>query len=130
MQQDEPSRSGNSAVPAILIAFGVILLASSLGLVGWNDWNVLWPLWPLALIAAGASLLLGKQYRPVVWGGTIALGLALMAGSAWLGWGVVGAPESLAASESISQPLRDARRAEVYLGPGSFDLKLWQAAHR
>jgi phage shock protein PspC (stress-responsive transcriptional regulator) len=66
LQPEEAERSteepghGPLVAGAILVAVGLILLLSNLGLTWWLDWGTLWP---LVLIAIGAAIFLGRWRR-------------------------------------------------------------------
>lgn len=60
--------------PLFLIAAGILLLLTNLGLVPWQSWNVLWRLWPLLLIAVGIEALFGHRS----WLGAIVSGLLIL----------------------------------------------------
>ena len=53
----EESGTGPMVTGAILVALGLIILLSNLGLTWWIDWDVLWP---LILIGIGVSILWGR----------------------------------------------------------------------
>ncbi|MBM2810355.1 MAG: hypothetical protein HW416_1114 [Chloroflexi bacterium] len=44
--------------PAVLIAFGILLLLTNLGLIPVDVWRMTWRLWPLLLVALGLELLI------------------------------------------------------------------------
>jgi len=60
--------------PLFLIAAGILLLLTNLGLVPWQSWNVLLRLWPLLLIAVGIDVLFGRRS----WIGAIVSGLLIL----------------------------------------------------
>lgn len=46
--------------PVVLIGAGVLWLLSNFGIIGAENWSVLFRLWPILLIAAGLDLLVGR----------------------------------------------------------------------
>ncbi|HLV12614.1 MAG TPA: DUF5668 domain-containing protein [Trueperaceae bacterium] len=99
--------------PLVLIAGGVVLFAANFGWLRWDAlWSV-WYLWPLVVIAVGVDVLLRGQHRLLVVIGTLLVGAAIYAGtSGSLGGG------ALLGSETISQGLEGASRAQVKIGTG------------
>jgi hypothetical protein len=47
--------------PFLLIALGILLLLSNLGVLDWSTWNLLWRFWPLVLVAIGIDVLVGGR---------------------------------------------------------------------
>jgi hypothetical protein len=47
--------------PFLLIALGILLLLSNLGILDWSTWNMLWRFWPLVLVAVGIDVLIGGR---------------------------------------------------------------------
>jgi hypothetical protein len=113
---DSLFRRNEIAGPVFMIVLGSIFLMSSLGLIGWESWDMLWRLWPVLLVAVGIEILIGRR----------SLWLSLLATVAIVGvLGVVifriggvgfvtGTPLT---HESIQQVLEDIDRAEVSLRP-------------
>ncbi len=69
-----PPRRRSLFWPIALIAFGVLLLLSNLGIVPATGWAVLWRFWPIALVALGIDVLIGR--RSVA--GAIASGILML----------------------------------------------------
>jgi hypothetical protein len=55
------SRSRSFFWPITLIAVGVLLLLSNMGIVSWNTWNLVWRFWPLVLVAIGIDVIFGNR---------------------------------------------------------------------
>ena len=110
--------------PVFMIGLGCVFLLSSLGLLGWGAWDVLWRLWPLLLVAVGIEIIVGRRS---IWISLLSVMLifAVLAGAIWLsGLGTLGG-ERLT-SETISQALdADIAQAEIYLAPAVGDLNLF-----
>lgn len=79
-------RLGPILWPLLLIAFGVLLLLNSLGLLQKSVWDILWSLWPLLFIAIGLDALFRKKeiFGPVFWFGLG--GVFLLTNFGILGW--------------------------------------------
>lgn len=113
--------------PVLLIAVGAIFLLGNMGILGANTWQVLFQLWPIALIAVGLDLLVGR--RSLVWSVVIVL---VVAGLIIAALTLTNLPGSqfrptgypAAQSESVSQPLDGAKRAnvEIAFGPGAVQI--------
>jgi Domain of unknown function (DUF5668) len=114
---ERPPRRGGLVGPAILIALGVVFLLINLGYVGWGVWGTLIRLWPVVLIAVGLDLLIGRRSTLgsalVVLLMVAALGTAIWWTGTWLPGGVV------VTSQTISQPLGTAQRADIDIGLGA-----------
>jgi hypothetical protein len=100
--------------PLLLIGIGVLFLLNNLGMLSWSVWDVIFRLWPVFLIAAGLDLVIG---RSSVWGSLLAI--IVVVGVVALGISYAQGPSPAAAGtrESLSYPIRDAKRAEVRLSP-------------
>ncbi len=100
--------------PIVLISVGLIWLLGNLGILQTSNLVMLLRLWPVLLIAIGLDLLLGRS-SPVVGAaiglGTVALVIALMFVGPSLGL----APNMESNTTTISEPLGDARSADVTL---------------
>ncbi len=111
--------------PVFMIGLGSVFLLSSLGLLGWGAWDVLWRLWPLLLVAVGLEIIVGRRS---IWVSLLSVMLifAVLVGAIWLsGLGTVGGGERLT-SETISQTLdADIAQAEIYIAPAVGDLDLF-----
>lgn len=68
MNQPRPQEHGRGGSPVFgvfVLGIGVVLLLNVLGVLGWEIWLELWRWWPLALVLAGAGLLM-KRVHPIV----------------------------------------------------------------
>ncbi len=127
------------AAPLVLIAFGLALLASNLGYLSWNGWDLAFRLWPLLIMAIGLDVILGRGSAAGVGAivGTLAL-VAVLIGVAATGTWLI-APSAVTdtsfetsdtllggavSSERISQPLENAERAQVELVFGAGTLRV------
>jgi hypothetical protein len=72
-----PRRSAVGAGPIILIALGVLLLASNVGWFSLGDIFRLLAYWPIALVAVGVDMLTNGRYRLAVIATAVALALVL-----------------------------------------------------
>jgi hypothetical protein len=106
------------AAAIILIAIGIVLLLSNLGVLDWSLWDALWRLWPLILIGIGLDLMLKRKRL----GGLIA-GL-VVAGVFVLVVLVMHTHKAPMVTEVISQPLDGAKQARVILDAGVAQLNL------
>jgi hypothetical protein len=78
--------------PLLLIAFGVLLLLNTLGLLQRSVWDILWNLWPLFFIALGLDALIRKKeiFGPVFWIGLGSVFLLINFGVlSWNAWNVL-----------------------------------------
>jgi hypothetical protein len=121
-RKPDSGRRGGLAGPAILIALGVVFLLNNLGYLGWGVWEALVRLWPLLLIAIGLDLLIGRRS---ILGSALVVVLVLAALGLAIWWTGYWVPAGMAiTSETISQPLGAARRADldIALGVGRLNL--------
>jgi hypothetical protein len=115
-------RRGGLVGPAILVALGVVFLLNNLGYLGWGVWDTLLRLWPVLLIAIGLDLLIGRRS---ILGSALVVLLLLAALGAAIWWTGFWLPGGMAiASETISQPLGAARRADIDIGMGAGRLQV------
>gem|GEM_PF-283729 len=113
-------KRGNTALPLLLIALGVVILAVRVGVLSWAGLLGLLQLWPLLLIALGVDILLRGRYRLAVLVAALALGGLIWSGRMNLrGFGGIAAETHV-----IEQPLGDAERAEIHLSVGVSELRL------
>ncbi len=110
--------------PVFMIGLGCVFLLSSLGLLGWGAWDVLWRLWPLLLVAVGLEIIVGRRS---VWVSLLSVMLifAVLVGAIWLsGLGPRGGERLM--SETISQTLdADIAQAKIYIAPALGELDLF-----
>lgn len=116
---------GGLVWPVILIGAGIVFLLNNLGVLDWSVWGTLWRLWPVLLIAAGLDMLIGR--RSLLGSALVALlllaVLGLAVGRGLPQWGASGV-STVDRTESISQDLKGAERAEVEIGFGTGTLNL------
>ncbi len=117
-------RRGGLVWPVILIGAGIVFLLNNMGVLSWGVWETLFRLWPVLLIAIGLDILIGRRS---VWGSLFvaALLLAVLAGA--IGFGVPQwnrASTGALTTETVSQPLNGAKRAEVTIGFGAGGLNI------
>lgn len=106
-------------LPIILIAAGVLLLLSRMGVFDWSLALGVLELWPLLLIAVGVDILTRGRYRLIVVIATVAIGAVLWRAPAWVP-GATGPAET----RSIAYELDDASAAEIDLHHGVGRLSL------
>jgi len=113
-------RNASPLGAVILLFIGGVLLLNVFDVLDWSIWWSIVRLWPLLIIAAGLELLLGR-WR---WGSLLStiLVIALAAGALWLLY--TGVIATGLKTTQISQPLGDATRAEVSIGPVVGQLRL------
>ena len=121
MEHKRKVRRGGLVGPLLLIGAGAVALLTNVGYLDWSIWGTLLRIWPVFLIAAGLDLLIGRRSAL----GSLAvlcLILAVFAVGIWLAW--LPASGSAVASDEISVPLGDAKRAEVLISraAGTLDL--------
>jgi hypothetical protein len=113
---DSLFRRSEIAGPVFMIVLGSVLLMNTLGMIGWETWDVLWRLWPVLLVAVGIEILIGRRSLWVSLLATVAivgvLGLVIFT----IG-GTGFTPGTPLTQESIQQVLEDIDRAEVSLRP-------------
>lgn len=118
-----PPRPHNGIVlPVLLIGLGVLFLLSSLEIMDWSSWNNLWRLWPLILVAFGLEILIGR--RSLV--GSLLIGLLLLVTVvfALTFWAWQPYSGQVTTTESISQALKGATKADVNIDFGAGTLRL------
>jgi len=124
-QGNGPQRNGRdrgtdrAILPIILIAAGVLLLLSRIGVFDWSLALGVLELWPLLLIAIGVDILTHGRYRLIVVIATVAIGALLWRAPGWVP-GVAGPAET----RSIAYALEDASAAEIELHHGVGRLSL------
>ncbi len=109
-------RRSEIAGPVFMIVLGSVFLMNSLGMIGWETWDVLWRLWPVILVAVGIEILIGRRslwvslLATVVIVGVLGVVIFTMVGTGF----TRGTP---LAEEAVHQVLEDIDRAEVSLRP-------------
>ena len=115
-----PDRGTDRAIlPIILIAAGVLLLLSRMGVFDWSLALGVLELWPLLLIAIGVDILTRGRYRLIVVIAAVAIGALLWRAPGWVP-GVAGPAET----RSISYALAEVSAAEIQLRHGVGRLSL------
>jgi LiaI-LiaF-like transmembrane region/Cell wall-active antibiotics response LiaF, C-terminal len=118
----ESGRQGGLVGPVIVIALGVVFLLNNLGYLGWGVWGTLVRLWPVLLIAVGLDLLIGRRS---ILGSALVVVLVLTALAAAIWWTGYWVPAGMAiTSDTISQPLGAARRADIDIAMGAGQLNI------
>ncbi len=117
-------RRGGLVWPVILIGAGIVFLLNNMGVLSWGVWETLFRLWPVLLIAIGLDILIGRRS---IWGSLFvaALLLAVLAGAIGFGvpqWNRVS--NGALTTETVSQPLNGAKRAEVEISFGAGSLNI------
>jgi hypothetical protein len=123
LRQEHRSRS-NNFLALILIGIGAIWLLGQTNILSGASFAMLARVWPVILIAIGINILIARNNPTLsfmVGAATIIMLLALMIVGPALGW--VSTPEIQ--TESLSEPLGDASRAQVQL-----DLSIGEATVR
>jgi hypothetical protein len=110
------------AAAIILIAIGIVLLLSNLGILDWSLWDALWRLWPLILIGIGLDLMLKRKRLGSLIAGLVVAGVFILVIL------VMHTHKAPLVTEVISQPLEGAKQARVVLDAGVARLNL-SAAH-
>ncbi|HEY0604291.1 MAG TPA: DUF5668 domain-containing protein [Herpetosiphonaceae bacterium] len=112
----QPARRPSLIGPIILIGLGMLFLLGNLGMNTWNVWETLIRLWPVLLIAGGLEIIVGRRNAWAAW--LIALlTVALLVGGVVLLPGRTGG--AILATDTITQPLGAAERANVDIGFGA-----------
>src|ERR687885_283213 len=100
--------------PVVLIGLGVLFLLGNLGSLSWGALEAVFRLWPILLVGGGLEILIGRR-SPAA---SLAVALAtvgLMIAGAWLlSTSRIGSYGFT--TETITQPLGNARRANVVIG--------------
>jgi len=106
------------AAAIILIAIGIVLLLSNLGVLDWNLWDALWRLWPLILIGIGLDLMLRRKRLGSLIAGLVVAGVFVLVVL------IMHTHQAPLVTEVISQPLEGAKQARVILDAGVAELSL------
>ena len=103
----------------LLIAFGVLLLLTTTGVVGWSMWSELWRFWPVLLIVAGLNMLI-KRRAPLVAG---ALVLIVLAGSGAAAY-ALSTPSDALLVERFTEPLGGVAFVDLQINFGAGSISL------
>jgi hypothetical protein len=123
IEKNHKRKSGGSGLvgPILLIALGIFFLLSNLGVITWSFWEAAARLWPIVLIALGLDLMIGRRsFLASMLVVLVTVGM-LAAGLFWIG------PDSRGGervTDSVSQPLNGAERAQVDINFGVGDLRM------
>ncbi len=114
-------RHYNIVDPVITISIGLILLATTFGVLTWTSWMTVLRLWPVLLIAVGLEIFFGRK-SILLSSISVLLTLSILATGLWFSGAVTGvdgiAQDSMGAellSEQIAQPLGDVDSAKVII---------------
>ncbi len=112
--------------PVVMLGAGTVFLLSNLGYLTGDAWRLLLQFWPILLIAFGLDLLLSRRSPFGAIFGVI-IGLALLAGVAWLASGALSLPVQTTQTQ-VSIPLKDAGRGELTIEAAAGRLNLESGA--
>ena len=106
-------RRGSLVFPLVLIAVGVLLLLSNLGLIEGALWPELLRFWPVLVIAVGLDLLLGRPSFGIAIGSIVFVVLGLVVGGALF---FALAPDTWTSeAHGVSYPVHDVSSAAIRL---------------
>jgi len=104
---------GSLLFPLVLIAVGVVLLLSNLGVIRGDIWPEIVRYWPVLVIALGIDILLSRPSFGAALGSLLFACLLLAAGAFLFHWF---APESwITTAQTLAQPLGAATSADITL---------------
>jgi hypothetical protein len=117
------ARRGSFTFPILLLALGVLLLLSNLGVLSWGAWQEIVRLWPVFLIALGIDLLFARRGGRGWIGGAILVIVVLFAAMAIFD---AAAPAGWTVREqaAIEEALQGATTAEVSLVCGAGPVRI------
>ncbi|HKP51401.1 MAG TPA: toast rack family protein [Chloroflexia bacterium] len=104
--------------PIFLILAGVLFLLNNMGVLPWAIWGQLWRLWPLVLIAIGLDMLFGRRSP----GLSLLIMVGVLAGGAAFLYYTGGFDPGKLVSSQLSEPLGNARSADVSVHIGTSEL--------
>ena len=107
----------------ILIGVGTIFLLSNLGVVVIGSWLMLLQFWPILLIAFGLDLIIGSRSATSAILGVL-VGIALLGAVVWFAFISPGGLRPTLQQENLSQPLLEAKEAEVAITASVGNLSL------
>lgn len=117
---DSLLRRNEIAGPVFMVGLGIVFLLSSLRVIGWGTWDILWRLWPILLVSIGLEIIIGRRslWISIV---SVVLILVVLWGVVWfLGPGPVRG-ESFVGNR-VEQTLDDIQQAEIVISPAVGDL--------
>ncbi len=103
----------------VTVAFGLVLLGNTTGVIGWNVWwRFLW-LWPVLLIAAGIGIIgraVGQRWIGIIGSILVILALGFAAATTYVGYGMsLSLGQGGAKTLEYSAPLLNTTRAKLEL---------------
>jgi hypothetical protein len=115
--------------PVVLIALGVLLLLSNLGVLPTDTWRSLWQWWPILIVLLGIELLLtGRASWGAVLFAVLVLGAAALFQNGLPAVAMRGVPPraslELPGGNRFEQPLQGARQANVEINHGAGRLEV------
>jgi hypothetical protein len=117
---DSLFRRNEIAGPVFMIGLGLIFLLSSLRVIGWGAWDILWRLWPVLLVAIGLEIIIGRRTLLVSLVFVVLI-LVVLGGVVWyFGPGPIRG-ESLVGN-LVDQPLGEIQDAAIIISPAIGDL--------
>jgi hypothetical protein len=119
---DSLFRRNEIAGPVFMIGLGLIFLLSSLRLIGWGAWDILWRLWPVLLVSVGLEIIVGRRSLWI----SILIVLVILAGLGGVIWFYGSGPvagESMSGNQ-VNQILGDIGQADVTISPAAGDLNV------
>jgi hypothetical protein len=119
---DSLFRRNEIAGPVFMIGLGLIFLLSSLRLIGWGAWDILWRLWPVLLVSVGLEIIVGRRSLWI----SILIVLVILAGLGGVIWFYGSGPvagESMSGNQ-VNQILGDIDSADVTISPAAGDLNV------
>jgi predicted membrane protein len=112
--------------PVFMISLGTVFLLSSLGLIGWGAWDVLWRLWPVLLVAIGLEIMIGRRSLWVSFT-VVFLIVGILGGALWIYGGGAIQGEELTGG-NVNQLLEDIIQAEINISPAAGELNIYDLA--
>jgi hypothetical protein len=113
----------------VTIAFGLVLLGNTTGIIGWSVWwRFIW-LWPVLLIAAGIGIIgraIGQRWIGMIGSILVILALGYAAATTYAGAPTfsIGVPSTGAHTLSYSAPVLGATGATLELDAGAGDVRI------
>ena len=119
---DSLFRRNEIAGPVFLIGLAIVILASTLGFVGWSIWNILWRLWPILLVTVGIEIILRRRH---LWVSVLVVLLIIGAliGVLWY-FGFSTPQGEILSTTTVNQELGEIEYAEVEINPAVGNLTL------
>jgi hypothetical protein len=117
---DSLLRRSEIAGPVFMIGLGIVFLLSSVGVIGWGAWDILWRLWPVLLVSIGLELIIGRRS---LWVSitSVLLILAVLGSIMWFFGSEPIRGEGLTGNR-VDQLLGNIDQAEITISPAVGDL--------